>query len=131
MGHHSHQALDLLVREDLSKGQKMDRFRHAVKTTNVAAVRDTDPQACVHAAETVDKWFVNSHTRYDKSDAFALSAVLTTDCHILHQNFCHAMVEFTARQDLIASGFFRGGEFCLVDVRPKGYDGFRRARKPS
>ena len=54
LGHNSHQTLDLLVREDLGSRQKANRFRHAVKTTNVAAVRDTDPQICVNAAERVD-----------------------------------------------------------------------------
>jgi hypothetical protein len=75
LGHHSHQTLDLLIREYLGARQEADRLRHAVETANVATVRDTDPHACVHAAETVDKWFVNSHTRSDQSDAFALSAV--------------------------------------------------------
>lgn len=60
LSHHSHQALDLLVREDFGPGQKAGPLRHAVEAANVAD-GDTDPQIRVHAAERVDEWFYDAH----------------------------------------------------------------------
>src|SRR5262249_38600347 len=52
-------SLNLLERENLPPRQKPHIFiRHAIKAPDVAAIRDTNPQIRVHAAQRIDKWFV-------------------------------------------------------------------------
>lgn len=55
---HRHSRVDRVARLQVAK---TNRFEHAVKTTDVTAIRNTDPKIRVNAAERVDEWFCDAH----------------------------------------------------------------------